>query len=163
MMSMVRGFRFALGLLVVVVVVSCTRQPDPPPGSTHSPIPRPSPSAPPVTDYGSFLARLDAAGLDVRREGQGRTHFLSRFLEVPGKGLVVEGEPIGAYEFPTEQALGEMRSTISPQGDTVGPAIISWDPPRFYSVGGLLVVYFGDDEHTLDTLRGFLGPKFAGR
>jgi hypothetical protein len=161
-MSKVRHFRFAFGLMALVILLSCTRQAVPTPPSTSQPTRQPSPSVRAVTDYSSFVMRLTAAGLTVESAGQRQANFLSRFLEVPGQGLVIDGEPLAAYEFATEQALRQMRSTIRPQGDTVGRAIISWDPPRFYSDGRLLVVYFGDDERTLDMLRRFLGPKFAG-
>jgi hypothetical protein len=161
MMREMRCLRIVLVFIVLVVLVSCTRQAPrlPSPDATST---KPVPPAPVVTDYDSFMERLDVAGLGVAREGQRRTEFLGRFLGVPGRAVMIEGEPIAAYQFPTERALSVMRSTISPRGDTVGSAIISWDAPRFYSAGRLLVVYFGDDARTLDTLRSVLGPKFAG-
>ena len=161
MLREMRCIRIVLVLIALVGVVSCTRQgPRLPSPVTTSP--QPVSPAPVVTDYDSLMERLDAEGLGVAREGQRRTEFLRRFLGVPGRAVTIEGEPIAAYQFPTERALSVMRSTIGPRGDTVGSAIISWDAPRFYSAGRLLVVYFGDDAGTLDILRGVLGPKFAG-
>lgn len=162
----VRGSRIILGLLAPLALLasSCTGPVETtPPSSTNSLSPQPSPSLEPVTDFSSFSEGLDAAGLTVRRGERGGADFLSDFITVPGQGFVIEDDQVLAFEFPTAKAFDEMRSTIRPRGDTIGTAIINWgDPPRFFGAGRLLVLYFGDKQHTLDTLESFLGQQFAG-
>lgn len=113
-----------------------------------------------VTDYASFTDALERRGLHVRH-GE-RAGFPGRLLDVPGQTVFIDGVPVLAFEFPTEKAFAEMRSTIRPRGDTVGQAIINWDPPHFFGAGKLLVVYFGDKAPTLAALETALGPQFAG-
>lgn len=129
------------------------------PRPTTLPRPQPRPGVQPITDFSSFTAGLDAAGRTVRPGQQRR----SPYLAVPGHELVIGDEPVWAYEFPTAKAFHKLRSTIRPRGDTIGTVIINWtDPPRFFGSGRLLILYFGDEQSTLESLEDLLGPQFAG-
>jgi hypothetical protein len=154
-------------LLVVASVItfaaSCTSDvliEDPPsPSETATPA-----TTDPVTDYASFIEAMDSAGLAVgTRGGPG----LQRLLGVPGHRLVVGGA-MYAHEYPSEQALSDFQDSVSPDGGSIptsdgkGTLIVEWAPPRFYSKGRLLVLYFGNNRSTLDALDRLLGPPFAG-
>ncbi len=128
-----------------------------------SPDASPAPAAP-VIDYSSFIDDLRAAGLNVR-EGE-RTGSDQLFRA--GRTVFIDGVEVSTYGFPTEKALDEWRSSVSPDGYSVptrgdGIAMVEWvHPPHFYSAGTLLVLYFGDEPVTLEGLDSLLGPQFAG-
>ena len=118
-----------------------------------------------ATDYSTFISALRSGGHDVR-SGE-RTGFPVRRFAIPGQVVYVDGVPVSAFEFGTAQRLAAFRSGVSPEGDEIpirhgGMIIISWDPPRFYASGKLLVLYFGDGTATAATLNDVLGPPFAG-
>jgi hypothetical protein len=131
-----------------------------PPAATSTGTNPATPSAHSVTDYSSFADALGGQGFSVRSAE--RAGFPSSLMDVPGKGVLIDGEPVLAFEFPTKKAFDEVRSTIRPRGDTIAGAIINWDPPRFYGAGRLLVLYFGDKRRAIDALERLLGPQFAG-
>lgn len=132
-----------------------------------TPSPEVLPHLPPVTDYSSFKQALKAEGLTVRYAGA-RTGFLGELLEVPNHRVTIDGKHASVFEYPTEQALDEVRSCISPRGDSVpigrgGFVSIAWgEPPRFYAAGRLLVLYFGHRQRMFNALERLLGPHFAG-
>ena len=136
--------------------------------SPSPPAASPSPAAPtvrPVTGYVSFRRGLEASGLRVRFGG--RTAFPGALLGVPGHQVWIEGRQTSVFEYATEKALEKARSAIRPRGDQIptaggGLAIINWDAPHFYGSGTLLVLYFGDEQRTLDALDLLLSPQFAG-
>jgi hypothetical protein len=153
--------RFALAVAGIALLVSCTSGKEPgTPGESSSSTTAPSatPSVQPVTDYSSLTVALEAQGLAVRL-GERRRLIGT---DVSGQEVFIDGVPIEVYEFPTEKAFDEVRSTIRPRGDIVGDAIINWNAPRFYDAGRLLVLYFGDKQRTRDVLDSLLGPAFAG-
>lgn len=126
-----------------------------------------SPSTPtvqPVTDYGSFIEALGAAGLKVR-QGE-RTRADPLFWA--GQKVFIDGVQVSTYEYPSAPALDEFMSGVSRDGSSIptreggGMAIVQWSPPHFFGAGKLLVLYFGDKKPTLGALSGVLGPAFAG-
>ena len=161
----------AMILVTLTLAPSCTglrtetasQSPTPRTG-TVSPSPGTAPSAQPVTDKSSFTRALDAAGLNVRGGARKR----SELFAVPGQALFVQGVSISTYEYPSEEALNKVRSSISSDGYSVptrtgGVAIVEWvGRPHFYSAGRLLVLYVGDKQRTLKALETILGGQFAG-
>jgi hypothetical protein len=154
-------------LILALLTWSCTGQ-----GGTTRPSATESllesqPKPPAVTDSSSFVQALEAAGFSVRVRPGEREAFLGRFLGIRGQAVSLDGDRISAFEFPTERDLTKVIRGISPRGDVLptsdgGSVIISWEPPRFYGMGKLLVVYFGDKHGTLLELDRLLGPPFAG-
>jgi hypothetical protein len=123
-----------------------------------------------VTDDPSLTQALDAAGLDVvERVPQGRL-LASVLREASWHQLVIgggdhpraHGVSASVYEFPTEKALDRARSSVTNDGNAIGDTEIFWDAPHFYGQGRLLVLYFGNEQSTLDALTDLLGPPFAG-
>ena len=157
--------RFLTAASLVLFAASCTSdvviEDALPPSASASA----SATSQPVTDYASFKGALDAAGVEVQTDGgQG----LKRLLGVPGHHLTVGAGSMYAHEYPTGQALLAFQLSVDPSGGTIptsdgnGTILVEWDPPRFYRSGKLLVVYFGHDRLTLQTLNRLLGSPFAG-
>ena len=150
--------------ILVTLAVSCTRGTT----TTASPFPPNSPSPEPphgqrVTDFSSFENALEAAGFAVRA-GERSGNF---FVPVPGRRLFIDHVPVTTYEYPSETALDEWRSAVNRRGDHLpspdgGIAIVQGTPPRFYSAGNLLVLYYGDKRRTQNALDLVLGRPFAG-
>jgi hypothetical protein len=130
----------------------------------NSPRPRATPSAQPVSDYASFVQALDAAGFTSGHGARTR----SELFAVPDRTLFVQHGSVSTYEYPNEEALNRVRSSISPDGYSVptkagGVAMVDWvATPHFFRAGRLLVVYVGDKRRTLKALDLLLGPQFAG-
>jgi hypothetical protein len=157
--------------ILVAITAGCTRtrteSASPSPTSsvgTVSPSPGATPSAQPVTDYSSFTQSLDAAGFTVR-DGE-RTQ--GGLLSAPSQTAFIDGVKVSTFEYPSEKAMDDVRSSISPDGYSVptrtgGIALVEWvATPHFYGVGKLLVLYVGDERRTLRALDLLLGRQFAG-
>jgi hypothetical protein len=148
---------------LIMFAASCTSDVliEDPPSPSESATPA---ATQPVTNYASLVEAMDGAGLVVgTRGGPG----LKQLLGVPGHRLVVGGA-MYAHEYPSEQALSDFQDSVSPDGGSIptsdgnGTLFVEWAPPRFYSKGRLLVLYFGNNRSTLDALDRLLGPPFAG-
>ena len=133
----------------------------PPPGTSPGVV-----AVEPVTDYSSFLRALDAASFAVR-EG-GAPGLPLSLLDARGRKVVIDGEAVSTFEYPTARAFRDDRSEIRPRGDEIptaddGTAIINWtDAPQYFGRGTLLVVYLGEDSRTLRVLNRLFGGSFAG-
>jgi hypothetical protein len=131
--------------------------------SAGAPTPPATTSLQPVTDYSSFIDRLEAAGFDVLQgERTGGDHLFR-----PGQSVFIDGARVSTYEYPSAKALDEFTASVSKDGSSIparggGIAIVEWSPPRFFAAGKLLVLYFGDKQRTLDALELLMGPSFAG-
>ncbi|SRR6266545_907201 len=146
-----------------LVAASCTGQTETTaPRQTSaptSPSTQPSPTLQPVIDYASFAAGLEAAGYAIRVEGQ---TGLENVFGVRGRSVRIDGVRVMAFEYPTAAAASKFRSSVSPDAEFVGLAIIEWTNPHLYASGSLIVVYLGDRPASLRTLNQLLGPQFAG-
>ena len=146
-----------------LVTASCTGQTETTtPRQTSaptSPSTQPNPTLQPVIDYASFAAGLEVAGYAIRVEG--RTG-LEDIFGVRGRSVRIDGLRVMAFEYPTAVAASKLRSSVSPDAEFVGPAIIEWSRPHLYASGRLVVVYLGNRSDALRTLVQLLGPQFAG-
>lgn len=156
--------RLVATLTVLAVATACSGQSGTPSviPSTGSPATE-APSAPPVTDYSSFIDGLEAAGFDVR---QGEP-ILDGTLFGPGQSVFIDGVRVSTYEYPTEEALDEFRGSVRDHGYAVpvkgGVAHVDWiAPPHFFAEGKLLVLYLRQEQRTLDALDLLFGRPFAG-
>jgi TolB protein len=128
------------------------------PGSTTGP----NPSDDTITDYQSFLDALRPEVKLYERGGPG----LQRLVGVPGHRFYAGGA-LYVHEFPSAAALDEFRQGVSPDGsmlptrDGDGSIIVEWAAPRLYAEGRVLVIYFGESEPMLATLRSVVGRPFA--
>ena len=66
---------------------------------------------------------------------------------VPESAIYVDGVQVRAFEYPTANALDDVRSSVSRDGSTFptrsgGVAMVEWVYPlHFFSAGRLLVLY----------------------
>jgi hypothetical protein len=154
-------------LILALLTLCCTGQGGTTRPSATDSLPESQPKPATVTDSSSFVQALEAAGFSVRVRPGEREALLGRFLGIRGQAVSLDGDRLFAFEFPTERNLTKVTRGISRRGDVLptsggGNVIINWAPPRFYGVGQLLVVYFGDKQGTLLELSRLLGPPFAG-
>jgi hypothetical protein len=124
--------------------------------------PQASPSPVQVVDFDSFTQALEAAGFEVS-VGDRVNHTL---FAPPRQAVLIDGVDVGTYEYSTDEALDEVRSSVSPGGDSLttpdgATTVVNW-VPHFFSGGRLLVLYLGHNQRTLDALELVLGPQFAG-
>jgi hypothetical protein len=154
--------RITVAIATVIMLTACTgaREAISSAASPTVVSPTTAPAASEVRDFSSFADSLRHQGYAIERGGTGG--FPSRLIGLPGQGVLIEGDPVLTFEFPSREAFDEMRSTIRPRGDMIDLTLINWDRPRFYGSGRLLVLYFGNKQRTIDALGSVLRRKFAG-
>ena len=113
----------------------------------------------PVRDYVSLVDALRAKGFKVEP-----TEKISQpFFSVEAQTIDVVGRRLQVYEYATEKAMNEEAAKVSPDGTSVGNSKVSWiEPPHFYKVGRILVLYIGTDSNVINVLDEIIGPQFAG-
>jgi hypothetical protein len=115
-------------------------------------------------NYDSFVKKIQNAGMPIVKADAMNSDFFS------GKpyGLVIKGERISIFEYPTSEDAQNEAKRISSQGDTIqghqgNVAAIDWvSTPHFYRAGRLLVLYIGVKPPVVSLLKSILGPQFAG-
>lgn len=113
-----------------------------------------------VTDYASLVDSLRAAGLRVEPAGEVDQPFFS----VSGLVFSVPGGDVQVFEYDSNEAAQADAGQIAPDGNPIGPTMITWiAPPHFYRAGRLLVLYLGSDSQVMAALEATLGPQFAGQ
>lgn len=106
-----------------------------------------------------FTAALRAESAEVEVAEQVEQPFFA----VPAQRLVVNGEDVQVLAYASEDAARQDASQISPDGYTIGTAMVDWiGTPHFFQCGQMLVIYIGDSTKQLSLLEGILGPQFAG-
>lgn len=122
--------------------------------------PPPASHGGPVRDYVSLVDHLRTAGATVVPTGT----VTQPFLAVTGQVITVNGEQVQVYEYTNDDDASAEASRISPDGGTVGNAMVDWiAPPHFYKRSKLLVLYVGTNTPVMRLLETTLGPQFAGR
>lgn len=129
----------------------------------------------PVRDYVSLVDHLRAAGATVVPETPEPTETVvsgetsSSFMSVPGLIITVNGARVTVYEYADEATTTTEVARISPDGTTFKPgagasgAHVDWiEPPHFYSVGRIIVLYVGTDTAITTLLTQQVGPQIAG-
>lgn len=113
----------------------------------------------PIVDYVSLVDALRFAGTTVEPvEG-----LQQPFFEPMAQVVEVNGERLQIFEFADEEAALAAAETVSENGTSVGPTMLTWqDTPHFYRVDRLIVLYVGSDAGALDLLQEVLGEQFAG-
>ena len=110
--------------------------------------------------YQSLVEHLRSSGLNVESAGEIEQPFFTPKARIIRIGTTGEAQ---VYEYATEEQATADAAEVKPDG-SIGTSMPRWiAPPHFFRRGTLLVLYFGSDETTLRTLRGFLGNEFAGQ
>ena len=114
----------------------------------------------PVTDYVSLIDQLRKSGAIVEPAGSIEQPFFS----VVGQSILVNGENVQVFEYPTQTEAEEDASKVSPDGHSIGLSMPLWvDPPHFHQKEKIIVLYVGEDPPTIELLESILGTQFAGR
>lgn len=122
--------------------------------------PNASPAALSVTDQGSLLAALRAAGATADLGDTLEPDFFS----VPGQLVKVNEQDLQVFEYENTEAMEKDASQVAADGGSIGTSMVSWiDVPHFYKAGRIIVLYVGSDQTVLDLLNKVIGPQFAGR
>lgn len=112
-----------------------------------------------ATDYGGLVEQLRAGGATVGSEDE----ISQPFFSVTGKVISVDGESVQVFEYADKDAAEAEAALISPDGTSVGTAMVTWiSTPHFYRAGKMIVLYVGNDPSVLTLLEDTVGPQFAG-
>jgi hypothetical protein len=85
------------------------------------------------------------------------------FFSVSAQRLLVNGESVSVFEYPTAAAANGEAALVSGDGSPIGQTQITWIvPPRFYKSDRLIVLYVGSESAVVRALDAVLGPPFAG-
>lgn len=116
-----------------------------------------------LTSIDVLAAALRAEGASVAVQGPvARKSY--PFFSIAGVRLVVSGESITAFPYPTVTEAEASAASISRDGAVVGTSNIFWvAPPRFYRTDAVIVLYVGTDPGVIGILDRALGPPFASR
>ena len=129
-----------VGMVALIALGACT--------STASP-----------TDLNSLIDSLEDAGAVVQPAGD----ISQPFLAVSGRVIEVDNADVQVFEYPDTTAANADADMVSADGSSVGSTMISWvATPHFYKSGKLIVLYVGDNQAMISTLREVLGSQFAG-
>ncbi|HMB25548.1 MAG TPA: hypothetical protein VKP08_22060, partial [Anaerolineales bacterium] len=85
-------------------------------------------------------------------------------FSVEGQAVKVNGADLQIFEYENAAAMEEAASQVAPDGGSIGTSMVTWiDPPHFYKVGRIIVLYLGNDQAILDLLNKIIGSQFAGQ
>jgi len=119
----------------------------------------PAPESASVEDQAGLIAALQASGASVEMADS----ISQPFFTPEGSIIKVNGADVQVFEYESVKAMESEASQVSPDGGSVGTAMVSWmDTPHFYKTGKIIVLYVGSDTILLELLEGVLGPQFAG-
>lgn len=115
---------------------------------------------PSVEDQASLVAALQADGATVEMGDP----ITQEFFSVEGQTVKVNGADLQVFEYENAAAMEEAASQVAPDGGSIGTSMVTWiDPPHFYKVGRIIVLYLGSDQAVLDLLNMVIGSQFAGQ
>jgi mono/diheme cytochrome c family protein len=112
-----------------------------------------------VTSYDSFIDSLLDSGASVQMMGGVNQPFFSG----QGRIITVNGEDVQVFEYANEALADEDVTLVSPDGHSIGNAMVDWiGSPHFYRNSRLVVIYIGDNPSMGNLLENMLGSQFAG-
>jgi len=113
-----------------------------------------------VVDYVSFVDNLRATGAIVTPSGP----ISQPFFTVEGIAILVNGDDVQVFEYPTFIDSESDARKVSPDGSSIGTSMPFWiGSPHFYLKENIIVLYVGDNLDTLGIIESVLGSQFAGR
>lgn len=113
-----------------------------------------------VQDQASLIRALQASGATVEIGDP----ITQDFFGPEGHTVKVNGADLQVFEYESAEAMEKDASQVSPDGGSIGTAMVDWiDTPHFYKAGRIIVLYVGSDQAVLDLLQKTIGSQFAGR
>lgn len=112
-------------------------------------------------DLTAWMAALRSEGATVA-SGDPLPASAYRFFSVPPQQIVVNGQPVSAFEYRAASDATADAARVSPDGQPSPNAIIEWvSTPRFYRRDRLIVLYVGCKTDVIQPLDRTLGTAFA--
>lgn len=134
-------------------------------GNDGSPtVPTPPPSSSIQSGYDAAKQSLETNGAVVVRVDEQRDGIFNN----PLTNVLVNGESVAIYEFPSVDGADKATQTVSADGTTIskgdGPAIAIdfLYRPHYFQQANVIVVYTGRDAEVINLLRDTFGEEFAG-
>lgn len=127
-----------------------------------------SPATPPNTPkeqrffngQADLVEALRAGGASVEIRGPIRQDFFNP----EGRLIAVNGVEIQVFEYESPEAMEAEAVQVASDGASIGTTMVTWvEPPHFFKIGRIIVLYVGSDRDTIVLLEGIMGPQFAGR
>ena len=122
-----------------------------------------------ITNYSSFLDYLRDSGASIRDKGETSRGL---FYDAEYRIVEVDGISMQVYEFASAKDMEANASGVSPCGTQITKdwgdgkftdTHIDWiGIPHFYKVGGIIVIYIGDNYSIISILQNGFGKQFAG-
>lgn len=121
---------------------------------------------PPLTELRFFNGQTDliqalkSAGASVEI----RDPIRQDFFTPEGRLIAVNGTEIQVFEYESPEAMEAEAAQVSSDGGSIGTTMVTWvEPPHFFKIGRIIVLYVGSEKATLALLEGIMGLQFAGR
>ncbi|MDA0231869.1 MAG: hypothetical protein O3C69_00100 [Chloroflexi bacterium] len=130
-------------------------------GSEH---PTPPPSSSIQSGYDAVRQAIEANGTVVVRVDEQRDGIFDN----PVTNVLINGESVAIYEFPSVTEADKAALTVSSDGTTIssgdGPpiAIDFLNRPHYFQQANVIAVYTGGDTAVITLLRDTFGEEFAG-
>jgi len=148
-------FLFVFALILALLVSGCSSQ-----AGESGPETDNLPETGGASSVEELVEALQSDGAKVELLGSIEQVFFS----VEGQVLGVNGAEVQVFEYADEAAREAESQLISPDGSSVGTAMITWvSQPHFWVEGKLIALYVGEDQAIVDLLSGVLGEPIAQR
>ena len=83
-------------------------------------------------------------------------------FSVPGQNLMVNGDKLQVFEYPSETEAAKDAETVAADGSSIGAVSMFWmTPPHFFHKGTIIALYIGEDAELLKLFEDSLGPQFV--
>lgn len=116
--------------------------------------------AKPAREYARLIEKLREQGVKAKRTNE---RVQQPFFFVAGRVITVNDEALQVFEYVSNSAADNEAKRVSADGMTVGRSKPSWmATPHFFKRGKLIVIYVGENEAILKSLKATLGDQFAG-
>jgi hypothetical protein len=107
----------------------------------------------------SLARALRSAGLQVKSADPIRQPFFT----TAGHVLLVEGDDLQVYEYPSRESASADAAKIAPSGSPIGTSMPNWmRPPHIFRKDKLIMIYLGAASRVLTALEAYSGPQLAG-
>lgn len=103
-------------------------------------------------DVDEIVRILIETGVTVEAGGE----VTQDFVPVPGQSILINGEEVQIFTYPSAEKLEAQAAQLLRQGDPE-------DEPQFYKLGNMLVHYAGRDPLVRDLLEDVLGARAGGQ
>lgn len=106
-----------------------------------------------------LMADLQSAGATVELGAE----IQQPFFPVSAQVLVVNGQDVQVFAFPTVEDAEDAAALISPEGFEIANSMVEFvGPPHFFHEGRVIALFIGEDQAIVDLLTQVLGQPIAG-